>query len=73
MDKRYLFIRVIRDTSDVEDAADKCNTLLNKELKQRAVDFAYWLVYDNDIFEKFVRNKISAEELYDIFMKELIK
>ena len=57
----------------VEDAADKCNTLLNKELKQRAVDFAYWLVYDNDIFEKFVCNKISAEELYDIFMKELMK
>lgn len=71
MDRKSQFIRIIRETSDIEDAAIKCNSLFERELKQRSTDFVHWLLITDNRFEKFMLNKITVEELYDIFLKEL--
>jgi hypothetical protein len=72
LDHRYKFIRIIRDNDEVDSAADKCNVLLNQELKQRSVDFAYWLTLHDDIFDNYKNSKIPVEKLYDTFLNNLI-
>jgi hypothetical protein len=72
LDRRYRFIKIIRDDNEVESAADKCNTLLNQELKQRSVDFAYWLTLHDEIFDNYKNFKIPVEKLYDTFLDNLL-
>lgn len=71
MEYKNRFRSVILTNYDAEARIDKCSELADKLIKDRAVHFAEWIKYNDEVFDKFVSNKISTNNLYGIFLDSL--
>lgn len=68
MDYFNQFKKIISTHSNIDACAKECNNLTEKAVKSRAMNFAEWLRYNDEVFEKYACNKIGLSTLYNMFI-----
>jgi hypothetical protein len=71
MDYTHQITRIIRENDNPIISATQCNLLFKKEHRDLCVRFAEWLRYQDDVFDKYISNKIATDKLYLMFLDEL--
>lgn len=70
MDLSNKFGQIINEYDDISLASENCNNICNQAIRKTCIDFAEWLLYDDEVFSLYATNKITIDKLFNRFLDE---